>query len=434
MARSVRNAKIDTRSARARLTQRREPYWTVISEGCAVGYRRGLKGGSWVARFRDASGRQRYSALGAADDARDADGITVYNYAQAQEAARAYFVEKAREQAGDYAPKDGPYTVKDAMADYRADYLRRGGKAIEHVLSVEHNYILPDLGDVPVKKLTRRRIEHWHESIANTPPRVRAPSGAATKFRTVEENEEAKRGRKATANRVLTVLKAALNHALHRGRVTDASAWQAVKAFRGVDAARMRYLSDDEVRRLVNVCPPEFRNLATAALLTGCRYGELARLAMEDFDPAAGTITVRSSKSGKPRHVALTEEGIRFFARQVLNLPSGAKLLRRSNGRSWAKSEQQRPLQAAVEAARISALTFHGLRHTYASRLAMNGVPLAVIAAQLGHADTRMVEKHYGHLAPNYIAETVRTGFTSLGIVETDNVVPQRWTRSLGKR
>jgi integrase len=38
----------------------------------------------------------------------------------------------------------------------------------------------------------------------------------------------------------------------------------------------------------------------------------------------------------------------------------------------------------------------------------MNGVPLAVIAAQLGHSDTRMVEKHYGHLAPSYVAETVR--------------------------
>jgi hypothetical protein len=38
----------------------------------------------------------------------------------------------------------------------------------------------------------------------------------------------------------------------------------------------------------------------------------------------------------------------------------------------------------------------------------MRGVPLAVIAAQLGHADTRMVEKHYSHLSPPYIAETRR--------------------------
>ena len=69
-------------------------------------------------------------------------------------------------------------------------------------------------------------------------------------------------------------------------------------------------------------------------------------------------------------------------------------------------------------------INFHGLRHTYASRLAMRGVPLAVIAVQLGHSDTRMVEKHYGHLAPNYVADTVRTAFGRLGIVEPSNIIP----------
>jgi hypothetical protein len=54
----------------------------------------------------------------------------------------------------------------------------------------------------------------------------------------------------------------------------------------------------------------------------------------------------------------------------------------------------------------------------------MKGVPLAVIATQLGHADTKMVEKHYGHLAPSYVADTVRAAFGSLGIVTPSNVVP----------
>jgi len=54
----------------------------------------------------------------------------------------------------------------------------------------------------------------------------------------------------------------------------------------------------------------------------------------------------------------------------------------------------------------------------------MKGVPLAVIAAQLGHSDTRMVEKHCGHLAPSYVAETVRDAFGSLGLVESSNLVP----------
>ena len=56
-----------------------------------------------------------------------------------------------------------------------------------------------------------------------------------------------------------------------------------------------------------------------------------------------------------------------------------------------------------------------GIR-TYASRLAARAVPLPVIAAQLGHADTRMTERHYAHLAPSYVADTVRAAFGSLGI------------------
>ena len=56
----------------------------------------------------------------------------------------------------------------------------------------------------------------------------------------------------------------------------------------------------------------------------------------------------------------------------------------------------------------------------------MKGVPLAVVAAQLGHKDTRMVEKHYGHLAPNYVADTVRAAFGPLGIVEPAEVVRLR--------
>ena len=78
MARTVRNPKIDTRSARAKLAERREPYWTVISAGNALGYRRGAKGGTWIAKFRDEDGRRHLESLGAADDARDADGLSVF--------------------------------------------------------------------------------------------------------------------------------------------------------------------------------------------------------------------------------------------------------------------------------------------------------------------------------------------------------------------
>lgn len=58
----------------------------------------------------------------------------------------------------------------------------------------------------------------------------------------------------------------------------------------------------------------------------------------------------------------------------------------------------------------------------------MKGVPFGVIATQLGHADTRMVERHYGHLAPSYVADTVRAAFSSIGIGEPDNVIALKAT------
>ena len=424
MARTIRNPKIDSRSARAKLPQRPEPYWTVISEGCALGYRRGTKGGKWVARFRDDMGRQHYEGLGAADDARDPDNLTAFSFAQAQSKARDVFTRKAREIAGDFVPTDGPFTVADALSSYLAKYLRRGGKASGRIESAARTYILPALGQLPVAKLTKRRLEEWHHGIAESAARVRTRRGDAPRFRPHAVTPEASRRRGATANRVLTILKAALNDAYHEGRIPINEAWQRVKAFRKVDSARIRYLTDDEARRLVNVCPADFRALVIAGLMTGCRYGELAALVVEDFNVDSGTLTIRTSKSGKPRHVVLSAEGSEFFARQRRARRPGALLFTKGDGRKWSASDQQRPLAAACVAAKIAPITFHGLRHTYASRLAMRGVPLAVIAAQLGHADIRMVEKHYGHLAPNYVADTVRAAFGTMGLVETDNVVP----------
>jgi integrase len=422
MPRAVRNPRRNTRSSREKLAARREPYWTVISQGCALGYRRGTNGGTWVARCRDETGRQHYEALGPADDARDPDDLSVFSFPQAQARARDYFTRKAREAAGGFAPSSDPFTVADALKAYYDRYVRRGGKALGHMQSTARTYILPALGETLVTKLTRRQLEQWHDAIARTAPRVRSRPGGAQRFRAHLVDAEGLRRRRATANRALTILKAALNQAHHDGRTATADAWAQVKAFRGVDAARLRYLSDEEARRLVNACRADFRLLVTAALLTGCRFGELANLLTEDFNADAGTITIRTSKSGKPRHVVLTDEGREFFARMRVHASLNSPILTKTNGQPWSASDQQRPLAVACAAARIASVTFHGLRHTYASRLVMKGVPLPVVAAQLGHSDTRMVEKHYGHLAPTYIADTVRAAFDSMGLVHADNV------------
>ncbi len=71
---------------------------------------------------------------------------------------------------------------------------------------------------------------------------------------------------------------------------------------------------------------------------------------------------------------------------------------------------------------------FHALRHTYASHAIMNGAPLFVVARNLGHSTTAMVEKHYGHLAPSYIADAIRAAAPRFGYEEPGRVTPLRGT------
>jgi hypothetical protein len=54
----------------------------------------------------------------------------------------------------------------------------------------------------------------------------------------------------------------------------------------------------------------------------------------------------------------------------------------------------------------------------------MNEVPLMVVAQNLGHADTRMVEKHYGHLAPSFVADAIRANAPRFGGKAAARVVP----------
>src|SRR5262249_55823582 len=159
-----------------------------------------------------------------------------------------------------------------------ADYIARGGKALKTTQRAIDAHILPALGARSVPRLTRDQLTTWHRALAAAPARLRSRKGEQPRHRSDDGNDpEAPRRRRATANRTLTVLKAALNHAHAAGKVMcPADAWTMVKPFREADKAKVRYLLDDEIVRLVNACPPDFRELVTGALMTGCRYGELA--------------------------------------------------------------------------------------------------------------------------------------------------------------
>ena len=419
MARTATNTKLDTRTARRPLKVRKMPYWTPLSPGHTLGYRKGSKGGKWLAKMT-IDGLRKEQSLGVADDILDADGVTVLSFSQAQEKARKWFVEAKQ---ADHGINLADLIVDDAIEDYLTAYKKKG-KSLDRMNYSINAYIRPAFSKEKVTKLTKRKIEKWHLDVSETLPRLRTRKGHEQKYRDISADPEATRRRQVTANRMLTILKAILNHAANEYPALSDDAWRRVKVFKDAEVARVRYLSDKEAQRLVNAAEEPFRSIVVAGLLTGCRYGELVNLQAADYNPDAGTIHIRISKSGKPRHVVLTDEGQQHFERAAAGKGGDDLLFKTPNGNQWGRSHQHRPIALACENGKIvPAISFHILRHTYASRLVMQGVDLIVVAKQLGHSDTRMVEKHYGHLAPSYVADTVRNAFTNMGLVSQDNIV-----------
>jgi integrase len=421
MARRVKDATLDSREARGRLKPRGKPYWRTIERGLHLGYRRLKdKAGTWCARHYVGERQYEIEAIGNADDMSDADGVAILSYWEAQTMARERMVKRAHAAVG----KTGPLTVGDAMAGYIEHLEAQNIRTASDARSRDRLFIRPALGKLEVDSLKTGHLQRWHASLGKSPRYVRAKIGGTSRQLPIRSGDDGARMRKATANRTLVVLKAALNRAWRTGMAGSDKEWRRVKPFKGVDAARTRYLAVTEAKRLINGCDPEFRPVVQAALQTGCRWGELIRLQVHDFNTDSGTVAIRQSKSGKPRHVVLTNEGIALFGQLTVGRSGHEPLLRRKDGSAFRSYDQTMPMKAAVRRAGITpAISFHGLRHTWASLATMNGVPLMVVARNLGHSDTRMVEKHYGHLAPSYIAEAIRAGAPRFGFKPDKKVV-----------
>ena len=299
------------------------------------------------------------------------------------------------------------------------------GQSVNDLQSRTNAHILPTLGDLVVEHLTAEQLRRWLATMAAAPAQKRPKKGTLN-FKPAPKTDDDVRRRRASANRVLSMLKAALNHTYDEGHIANRDAWgRKLKPFRDVKSARIRYLSVAEAQRLLNACGLEFRPLVRAALETGCRYSELARLEVHDFNRDAGTVTIRKSKTSKARHVVLTDDGKVFFKQHCAKRAGNALMFTHADGNRWKASEQGRVMDEANEHARLKPrVTFHGLRHTWASLATMSGMPLMIVAKNLGHTDTRMVERHYGHLAPSYIADAIRTHAPRFGDGGDKKIVP----------
>lgn len=425
MAGRVKDARLDSREARKKLAIRHQPYFRSLAEGLHLGYRKRAGATTWVMRIYR-RGSYLVSSIGSADDNVDADGVSYLTWWQACDKARDLATGTSGDRHG--AGKKAGYTVKHACDEYLANAEAEGQKSLRSSRNAINEHVLPAFGGTLIAHLTAHEIKTWRNRLATTPPRLRSRKDQNQKFAAVDMSDpNVQRQRQATANRVLTALKAVLNQAFREDRVDSDKAWRKVKPFKAVDAARERYATPQEVVRIANAARADFRQMVLAGIFSGARYGELCRLEVRDFIAATGKLHIRISKSNKERFVALTDEAQAFFKNHTAGRASAEIMLRHSGGGTWGPSHQSRPMRDACIAAKvIPPLGFHQLRHSYASHAVTSGMPLLVVAEALGHANTKMIEKFYAHMRQEYVDAQMREHAPKLGIAEAGNVAAIR--------
>jgi len=352
--------KIDTPAKRLRLPIRREPYWVQISKGKYLGYRRTTGGGSWVARLRDDDNKQKYHALGSDID-----------HEHALKAAMAWMEHVPR-------AENHHYTLKNAVDDYikhlEINNSARSAKDTEKRLD---KHLFNALLKTEISQLTTNRLNRWRDGMVKK-----------------GDNEDDARKSKYTANRVLAMLKAALNLAFKNGIVASDTEWRRVQTFRNVADNRKLFLTDKQTATLLKNTAGGLHRLVKAAFLTGARYGELAGVKVKDFDPKGGTIEF-TGKTGR-RTCYLSDQAVDFFKNICRDRLPESNILVKDNGLPWGRAHQQRPMREAIKKAKLPRDTvFYSLRHYHISKALLSGMPMQVVAENTG-TSVRMIETHYG--------------------------------------
>src|SRR5262249_36503843 len=146
----------------------------------------------------------------------DANGRSVLSYDQAATTIRAMV-------DGPAPPSPHRLTVRQAMDRY-VEAKEAQGQSVDDLMSRARVHILPPLGDLVVAELTAEYLRRWLATVAATPKQTQ-PKGGQPQYREAPMTDEDVRRRRASANRVLTYLKAALNHAYDDGLVSNRDAW-----------------------------------------------------------------------------------------------------------------------------------------------------------------------------------------------------------------
>jgi integrase len=374
---------------RQRLRPRRDPYWSKMSKGCYIGFRKmsSTSDGTWLARLLDeGTGKQVYKPLGAFSELPEHQ-----RYDAAQRAAKEWFEHLGRGGSAEA-------TTVSSACDRYVEYLRetKGDRSADAVQARFNVHVLSDrkLAETELTKLTPGSIEAWRRSLREKPTANGARRG--------EKRSD------STLNRDMTCLRAALNLAYRDGLVTSDFAWRSkLLPLKNADRRRDVYLDLEERRGLISHAPEDLADFLRGMSLIPLRPGALAALTVANYDKRLKTLTIGKDKAGKDRKIALPDSTAEFFAAMCKDKLPGAPLFCRTNGKAWDKDAWKYPVREAAAAAKLpDDVTCYAIRHSVITDLIHEGLDTLTVA-QLSGTSVLMIEKYYGHLTRDHAREAL---------------------------
>jgi integrase/recombinase XerD len=388
-------ADLSTRNKRSKIKPAKSITWVKVGVGLGIGYRKvshSKAGTFYVRRYMD--GRYHKRSMASADDLPHipSDGVLVMSYAEAVESAASFDPK---------SDPDDPGLLKtvDEVLDAYLEWAQSNLKTADYVAGLFNNHVRAPLGGLEVSDLTTLKLERWKSAMASKPALLRG--GHSREATTPDEIQS----RKASTNVVLGRLKAALNRAWANGQLACSDEqWRRCKPFpkthRKGHRGRQTFITADEAKRFLDsIEHRDFFNLAKAGLLTGARIQELANITAKDVDLANGILTISQSKT-TPREVYLGDQAVALFKGLVADRDQDDLLLKNGN-RPWAHSSHQIYVERANQLAGTN-ITFHSLRHSWASNFLMSGGSRDALRRQGGWASMAMIDQHYGHLTDDH--------------------------------
>jgi len=203
----------------------------------------------------------------------------------------------------------------------------------------------------------------------------------------------------STVNRELATLKHMFSKAIEWGFIKENPA-KPVKLFKE-NNRRLRFLSEEEINKLLSACHGYLKDIVIVALNTGMRRGEIFNLKWQDIDFELKLIHVADSKNNESRDIPMNETLYKTLKALKDKAEPGQQYVFINPRTSKPYDDVKTSFKSALKRAAIENFTFHDLRHTFASHLVMNGVDLMTVKELLGHKDIKMTMR-YSHLSPDH--------------------------------